>query len=187
MLERRDFLKSSLCGGVTYLTLPMLASASAERDGGDANRALSYRLSRQVPTQFYDGKRCWCHPRAGIVPGVGTNGSPRVVMTMNTLSVSGSDVFKAMHVLHTDDLGKTWSEPRQSESLAIRHETIDGTRRPVAALASGNQDTAGYGTHGGLHAGLEGEASAAPPYILLDLQSRQGRMDGVAKDGHARR
>jgi hypothetical protein len=132
MLERRDFLKSSLCGGVSYLTLPLLASASAEFAGGDANRALSYRLSRQVPTQFYDGKRCWCHPRAGIVPGVGKNGSPRVVMTMNTLSVSGSDVFKAMHVLHTDDLGKTWSKPRQSESLAIRYETINGTKRPVA-------------------------------------------------------
>ena len=93
MWERRDFLKSSLCGGATFLTLPMLASASAQLDGEDANRVLSYRLSRQVPTRFYDGKRCWCHPRAGIVPGVGKNGSPRVVMTMNTLSVSGSDVF----------------------------------------------------------------------------------------------
>ena len=133
MLERRDFLKSSLCAGVTYLTLPMLASASAELDGEEANRALSYRLSRQVPTRFYDGKRCWCHPRAGIVPGVGKEGVPRVVMTMNTLRVSGSDVFKAMHVLHTDDLGKTWSKPRQSESLAIRYETINGTKRPVAA------------------------------------------------------
>jgi hypothetical protein len=91
MLERRDFLKSSLCGGVTYLTLPMLPSASAQFDADEINRALSYRLSRDVPTRFYDGKRCWCHPRAGIVPGVGKNGSPRVVMTMNTLSVSGSD------------------------------------------------------------------------------------------------
>lgn len=125
--ERREFLKSSLVGGLSYMALPQVAGAigAAEADG-------PYRLSRQAPTHMYDGKRCWCHPRGGIVPGAGKIGVPRFVMTMNTLSVSGSDVFKAMHGMTTDDLGKTWSGPRESSNLAIRYETIKGERRPVA-------------------------------------------------------
>ena len=115
MLERRDLLKSSLCGGVPYLTVPMLPSALAQLDGEDRNRALSYMLSRQMPTRFYDGKRCWCHPRAGVVPEVGKSGAPRVVMMMNMQSVSGSDVFKAVYGLHTDNFGK--AGPRHRSQL----------------------------------------------------------------------
>lgn len=127
MPTRRQFLKSTLAAGITGFALdPLAASEFAEA------KSPAYKLSRHVPTHYYDGKRCWCHPRAGIVPGLGKDGKPRVVMTMNTLHVSGSDVFKAMHSLHTDDLGKTWTKPRQSETLAIRHETIDGQKRPVA-------------------------------------------------------
>ena len=122
--SRRDFIQGSLCSGVSLLALP--AIGRGENTGGP------YRLSRDVPTKRYDGKKCWCHPRAGIVPGGGKDGRPRVVMTMNTLDVSGSDVFKAMHVLHTDDLGKTWTKPTASKSLAVRHEIIDRVKRPVA-------------------------------------------------------
>jgi len=122
--SRRDFIQVSLCGGVSLLALPAI--------GRDQDAGGPYRLSRDVPTKRYDGKKCWCHPRAGIVPGAGKDGLPRVVMTMNTLDVSGSDVFKAMHVLHTDDLGKTWTKPAASASLAVRHETIERVKRPVA-------------------------------------------------------
>jgi hypothetical protein len=132
MLERRDFLKTSLCGGVSLLSVPMLSSAISYADDEDRKGDLSYRLTRDVPTRMYDGKRCWCHPRAGIVPGAGKQGSPRIVMTMNTLSVSGSDVFKAVYGLQTDDLGKTWTMPRALPNLAVRYETIDDEKRPVA-------------------------------------------------------
>ena len=67
-----------------------------------------------------------------MVPEAGENGQPRVVMTMNTLDVSGSDVFKAVYGLSTDDLGKTWTEPQTLENLAVRTETIGGVQRPVA-------------------------------------------------------
>jgi hypothetical protein len=59
-------------------------------------------------------------------------GSRRVVMTMNTLDVSGSDVFKAVYGLQTDDLGTTWAKPVELPNMAIRHETIEGEKRPVA-------------------------------------------------------
>jgi len=128
MIRRRSFLKSSLSGGVSLVCLPSLSATSLGAD----DRELPNRLSRDTPTRLYDGKRCWCHPRAGIVPGAGNGGSPRVVMTMNTLDVAGSDVFKGVFGMRTDDLGKTWTEPRKLAALAPRHETIDGQKRPVA-------------------------------------------------------
>ena len=124
MIERRSFLKSSLSAGVSLLTLT--------RTGQGADEVLSNRVTRDVPTRLFDGTKCWCHPRAGIVPGAGKGGVPRIVMTMNTLHLSGSDVFKGMYGLRTDDLSQTWTEPRLSETLAPRYEVIDGEKRPVA-------------------------------------------------------
>jgi hypothetical protein len=55
---------------------------------------------------------------AGIIPGAGKNGLPGVVMTMNSLDLSGSDVFKEMYGMQTDDLGKTWTEAAVIANLA---------------------------------------------------------------------
>ena len=108
MFSRRSLLKASLLGGVTLARTPLSAEQVATAD----DRGPDYRIARDVPTRMYDGKKCWCHPRAGIVVGAGEDGGPRVVMTMNTLDVAGSDVFRAVHGLHTDDSGKSWTKPR---------------------------------------------------------------------------
>ncbi len=124
----RRFLHTALCRGVSCLWRGDVFSANvAARDG-----APDYALTRDVPTKLFDGERCWCHPRAGIVPGAGQGGEPRVVMTMNTLHLSGSDVFKGMYALETDDLGGSWTEPAEVDTLAPRMETIGGVERPVA-------------------------------------------------------
>src|SRR5437667_6674398 len=52
----------------------------------------------------YDKKYCWVHPRAGVIPGV----APTVVMTMQELLLSGSDVFGPLHEMRTADQGKSW-------------------------------------------------------------------------------
>jgi hypothetical protein len=54
-------------------------------------------------------------------------------MTMNTMHLAGSDVFKALYVVRTDDLGKHWTEPKPSETMGARWENVDGKRVPVAA------------------------------------------------------
>jgi len=132
MNDRREFLKQSLCGGVSLLVARTLPAAGAETENRARSAAAPYRVTRDVPTRLFDGRRCWCHPRAGAVPGAGKDGLPRVVMTMNTLDLSGSDVFKASYGLRTDDLGETWTEPRQLEALGVRYETVERQRRPVA-------------------------------------------------------
>jgi hypothetical protein len=125
--ERRKFLKTSVVGGISVLCLPAVANGlNFWKD------KLQYDLSLDNPTRYFDGDNCFVHPRTGIVPGAGKNGLPRIVMTMTTLDLSGSDVFKAAYGLQTDDLGKHWTTPQELKSLSPRFEIIEGERRPVA-------------------------------------------------------
>ncbi|RIH63064.1 exo-alpha-sialidase [Mariniphaga sediminis] len=124
---RRRFLKNSLAGGISILFLPLNAKSFWLDEG-----KISYDLALDNPTRYFDGENCFVHPRVGIVPGVGKHGMPRAVMTMTTQDLSGSDVFRAAYGLKTDDLGKTWSTPKELPGLAPRYEIIDGERRPVA-------------------------------------------------------
>lgn len=125
-MKRRHFLQLSAVAGLFSATGESLWAWKAVAETPE------YTIEHLVPAKMYDGKQCWVHPRAGIVPGAGRNGQPRIVMTMNTLDVSGSDVFKGLYSFQTDDLGKTWSEPVSSEQLAVRYQTIEGQERPVA-------------------------------------------------------
>ena len=122
--SKRKFIKSSLIGGISFISIPSLIGCKTD--------PLNYELDLVVPTKYFDGTRCWCHPRAGIVPEVGTGGLPRVVMTMNNLDLAGSDVFYGVFGLQTDDLGNSWTEAQEQKTLAPRYETIDGVERPVA-------------------------------------------------------
>lgn len=78
-----------------------------------------YRIQVDTLTKGYDGKTCWVHPRAGAIPGP----MPSVVLTMQKLLLTGSDVFFALNEMRTDDLGKSWRGPREhGETLGRRPE-----------------------------------------------------------------
>lgn len=64
-------------------------------------------------------KYCWVHARAGAIPG----DPAKVVLLMQKLMLSGSDVFYAMTEMRTDDLGRTWSDPREHSTLGRRKES----------------------------------------------------------------
>ena len=125
-IGRRKFLNLSLAGGISLLYLPVNANPLLS-----IRKKPKYHLSLDTPTRLFDEKRrSWVHPRAGIVPGAGKNGLPRVVMTMNI--ITGSDVFNEVYGLHTDDLGLTWTDPELFETMSPRYEMINGARLPVA-------------------------------------------------------
>lgn len=126
--SRRSFLKTSTLSGVSLMYLPVLSKFP-----GYSSKPLDYSIDHLIPTRLFDGSKCWVHPRAGIVPGAGDQGKPRVVMTMNTLDLDGSDVFKGMFGFETDDVGENWTEIEQLAPLAPRFEVIEGVNRPVAA------------------------------------------------------
>lgn len=91
--------------------------ASLSLQGADA--APGYRVQLDTLSKGYDGKTCWVHPRAGTIPGA----TPSVVLTMQKLLLTGSDVFFALNEMRTDDLGETWSGPTEhGETLGRRNE-----------------------------------------------------------------
>ncbi len=74
-------------------------------------------------SQGYDGKTCWVHPRAGAIPGR----TPSVVLTMQKLLLTGSDVFYALNDMRSDDLGTTWSPITEHAETLGRRQEPDGT------------------------------------------------------------
>lgn len=81
---------------------------------------IKYSVQLDTIASGYDGKTCWVHARAGAIPNEGC-----VVLTMQKLLLSGSDVFFALNEMRTDDCGKTWSGPTEHEALG-RRELEDG-------------------------------------------------------------
>lgn len=81
-----------------------------------------YELKLETVTKGYDGKTCWVHPRAGAIPGP----TPTVVMTMQKLLLTGSDVFYALNHTNSSDLGQTWTPLVENGSTLGRREEANG-------------------------------------------------------------
>jgi len=113
--SRRTFL-ASLVGGVSYGVLgsPFARAASADKN---------YQLQLDVLSTGFDKKTCWVHPRAGAIPGK----TPKVVLTMQKLELTGSDVFHPLNDIRTDDLGKTWTKPVEHTDTLGRRNEPEGT------------------------------------------------------------
>lgn len=94
------------------LLVLFVCAVSAAGQAGDER--LDYRVELSAAADGFDGQTCWVHARAGVIPagGAGNSGTTaQVVMTMQKLLLTGSDVFYPLHSLWTDDGGKTWTEP----------------------------------------------------------------------------
>ena len=108
-----------------FVASPMLMSAAVAL--GAPPRAVDYTIQLDVIREGYDGVHCWVHPRAGIMPN-SNDGAPSIVLTLQQLWLKGSDVFGPLHEMRTDDLGRTWSGPREHKvSLGQGAEPNDVT------------------------------------------------------------
>jgi hypothetical protein len=130
--DRRKFLKNSLIGGLSFFSLPSSKTGLFAAVDPDNRQKDYFNLSRDIITKLFDGQRCWAQARAGIVPGAGKDGLSRVVMTMNELDLSGSDVYRHIYGLQSDDMGKSWTAPKELKTMSPRYETINNIKYPVA-------------------------------------------------------
>jgi hypothetical protein len=101
----------------TALAISAITSALAED-------APTFRIQLDTLSHGYDGKMCWVHPRAGIVPH--PDGPPSVILTMQKLLLTGSDVFYALNDMRSDDLGHTWTGPTEHADTLGRRTESDG-------------------------------------------------------------
>ena len=173
-MNRRQFLAGSLVSGISSsIILPPRSMAVEDRN---TSPAVDYRLTQQTPARRFDGKESFCHPRAGIVPGVGKDGGPRVVMTMLTIDLSGSDVFKEMYGLTTDDLGRTWTEPAGRAGALPpqrndrRRRAARGVQRFLADVAQAIENTLRHRAHGRVHTRVEGRGRSSARYGVCDVR-----------------
>uniref|UniRef100_UPI0039C9D249 sialidase family protein n=1 Tax=Horticoccus sp. 23ND18S-11 TaxID=3391832 RepID=UPI0039C9D249 len=103
--------------GVVNLTLDEL-----EREAATAPD-FTLSLSELLPASVEGGS--WFQPRAVAIPMPA--GPPRVVMTIQ--KAVGSDFFSGLSTMRSDDLGKTWTAPREDPGLGWRpleHESNMG-------------------------------------------------------------
>ncbi len=75
---------------------------------------LGYDLRLQTVMSGYDRQTCWVQTRAGMIP------PDHAVITTQKLRLTGSDIFYAIHSLHSEDRGETWSEPVEQAAFAAR-------------------------------------------------------------------
>lgn len=90
----------------------------ANEESGASPRIMDYTVKLDTITSGFDGHTCWVAPRVGVVPGP----RPSIVLTMQKLLLSGSDVFYAMNEMRSEDLGATWSGPVEHATLGRRNE-----------------------------------------------------------------
>ncbi|MCB1206651.1 MAG: exo-alpha-sialidase [Verrucomicrobiae bacterium] len=95
-----------------------------------------YEIELSEASRGFDGKSCWVHARAGVIPpGTGGNASevPLAVMTLQKLDLAGSDLFYALNTMRSADRGKSWSDPVEHAPFARRpfswkgHEDLEIT------------------------------------------------------------
>jgi hypothetical protein len=93
---------------------------------------LDYRVDLTSATRLFADQMCWIHPRAGILPP-GSPGTaddvPTVVMTLQKILLTRSDVFYPLHTILSRDLGATWTEPKLEPAFErqVRGEGIEMT------------------------------------------------------------
>ncbi|MCA9134399.1 MAG: exo-alpha-sialidase [Planctomycetales bacterium] len=109
-----------------------------------------FTLERTVAHSGFDGTMCWVHARGGAIPpGQPGNDSPHplIVMTLQKLLLSGSDVFYALNEMRSSDLGKSWTEPQPHPSFerqvfsAASPELPTGATRAPHLLQEGDETT----------------------------------------------
>lgn len=89
---------------------------------------LTFKIDRTVARRGFDGETCWVHARAGVIPAKATGNAanaPVVVMTMQKLLLSGSDVFYALNGMRSKDGGVSWSGPYRHDGFARQKRDDD--------------------------------------------------------------
>ncbi len=81
-----------------------------------------YNIELKAAKSGYDRETCWVQARSGLIPG----NPGRIVMTMQKLSLSGSDVFLAINEMRSDDCGNSWCGPYEHNDTLGKRTGLDG-------------------------------------------------------------
>jgi lysophospholipase L1-like esterase len=77
-------------------------------------RPVDFQIKLETLLEHDDGKFLWFHPRVAAIPT--RAGPPTVLLTLQK-HLQVSDYYSGLHVMRSDDLGKTWTGPDAPEQL----------------------------------------------------------------------
>lgn len=80
---------------------------------------MNWNLELQTVRSGYDRKTGWFQPRTAVTPA----GTALLTLTRNQLW--GSDIFSAVHMMRSDDEGRTWTDP-EPQAMLDRRVLPDG-------------------------------------------------------------
>ncbi len=81
-----------------------------------------YQVQLEVAIKHWDGEFNWTQARVAAIPGMGNDGNPRLIMTMQKWFVAHSDFYSGLYTLQSDDMGATWTGPKEQPALGWRRE-----------------------------------------------------------------
>ena len=99
----------------------LLFAASSCKTGTERNDPPDYTVRLEVITHHWDSVFNWTQARVTAVPGMGRNGNPALILTMQKWFVRHSDFYSGLYTMRSDDLGATWSEPQKQPALSWRY------------------------------------------------------------------
>ncbi len=127
--------KHSMRSAISLLIISAIALYGFHGNPGNKLKRLQFRVQTDTAHQELNKNFCWFHPRAAAIPGMGKNGKPAVIMTIQK-HLKVSDYYSGLYYMRTDDLGKTWSGPDEIPELKWQYEP-DGTTVSVADVTPG--------------------------------------------------
>lgn len=84
-----------------------------------------YRIQLDTVVKEYDGRTCWTQARGAAIPRPGQ--TPELLLTMQRLLLTGSDIYLPVNEIFSEDLGQSWSAPRErADALGRRPDPGSG-------------------------------------------------------------
>ena len=80
----------------------------------------NYTVHVEVAAKHWDGEFNWTQARVVAIPGKGNKGKPRLMMTMQKWFVSHSDFYSGLYTMQSEDMGATWTGPKEQPALGWR-------------------------------------------------------------------
>jgi len=91
-----------------------------------------YRIQLDTVVKEYDGRTCWTQARAAAIPRPGQ--SPALLITMQRLLLTGSDIYLPVNEIISNDFGQSWSAPREQAEILGRRPESEGVEVAVGDL-----------------------------------------------------
>jgi hypothetical protein len=119
-MESHIILNSKQLILIAALLMGLFGCGTGNKKHPDHLESPDFKVKLEVVTNHWDGEFNWTQARVAAIPGMGNDGQPRLIMTMQKWFVSQSDFYSGLYTMQSDDMGATWTGPEEQPALGWR-------------------------------------------------------------------